>query len=233
MISCLCPTYNRASGSLLGGLRLIHEAIASFIVQDYKDAELIIVNDTPGQSLVYDNPRVKIYNMGERFPTLGQKIAYAISQAQGDLLCRWDDDDIHLPWALSYMRQRIDGELEWRASNYWFHDERELPRVVDGAGNTHVQSLWWRNVLDRIGGYPVDVSGCEDQEFNNRLRRAGIGRCQEIATDELYYIYRWGTGSQHLSGKADYTSTNPHQVHYDEIGRRPITVCLLYTSRCV
>jgi len=48
LVSCLCCTYNRKEP--------LEEAIQCFVDQDYKNKELIILNDQEGITLKLDNP---------------------------------------------------------------------------------------------------------------------------------------------------------------------------------
>lgn len=215
-IAAILLTYNRYPRLPY----LVEESVESFIRQDYENKELLIVNDTPGQTLRIDHPRIRVLNVNERFPTLADKIQYAIDNTDADAFCRWDDDDISLPHRLSYSAAKLGDGLEWRANNYWF-DCGEW-REVHLAGNTHVMSLWRREVLERIGGkYPPKHTGNEDQKFNEMLHKAGVSsRGEDVPTEEMYYIYRWGTGSRHLSGVGG--TTEQLQTHYDSIGKFPI-----------
>ena len=219
LISCLSPTYNRYPRLPF----LLEEAVECFLRQDHADKELLICNDTPGQTLVFDHPQVRVLNVPERFPSLGLKLRHMIELASGDLLCRWDDDDLSLPHRLSYSAARLGSNLEWRAANHWFDDGHRL-REVTRPGNTHLMSLWRREVLDRLDGYPTFPLGGEDQAFNSGLARAGIAPRDGgdvLRPDEIFYVYRWNTGSQHLSGRSD-GGDNPHLPHWEAIGRQPI-----------
>jgi len=224
LISCLCPTYNRCPADQW----LLEEAIMAFLLQDYPRKELIVCNDTPGQTLACDLPGVRMFNLPERFSTLSSKIQWMIEQAGGDMLCRWDDDDISLPHRLSYSLARLgENRWEWRAENYLYCPKGGDPQEVGGAANTHVMSLWRRELLEQIGGYPAGRSGDEDQEFNRALAAASIlakagihERGELIPSDEIYYLYRWGVSPRHLSGVG---GPQPgHQAHWDAIGAQPV-----------
>ncbi len=216
LISCLMPTYNRYPSMGF----LVEEAVESFIRQDHQDRELLICNDTPGQLLEVHHPKVKVFNLQERLPTLSDKLQFLIDHAQGEAFCRWDDDDISLPHRLSFSQRKLGDKLEWRAGNYWW-DTGTLTEVAH-AGNTHVQSIFRRSCLDVIGGkYPPKLSGYEDQAFNKALVQAGFPRLGEVvAPGEIYYLYRWATGSLHLSGVGG--PPENLQAHYDTLGTRPI-----------
>lgn len=220
MISCLCTTYNRYPK--LGWL--LEEAVESFLRQDYPDCELLICNDASGQRLIFDHPRVRIFNIVRRFPTLSDKIQFLIDQAEGDILCRWDDDDVSLPHRLSFSLSKLGDRLEWRPVNYFYDPGHMHP--VEWAGNSHIMSLWRRAVLSyfKQGKYPMSLSGIEDQAFNTALDDAGISDAGEVLPiSDIFYVYRRATGSLHLSGKTDKDNPlNPHQAHYDHIGTQEI-----------
>ncbi len=219
LISCLCPTYNRYPQ--LGFL--LEEAVECFLRQEHPDKELLILNDTPGQKLKFEHPQVRVFNRERRLPDLSAKIQYLIDRADGDLLCRWDDDDLSLPWRLSYSLARLGDAVEWRPENFWFASGDQPWKEDHHPGNTHVMALWRRAALDLMGGrYPAGFSGGEDLSFNRLLAEAGRPpRGELLPTDEMFYVYRWGTGSRHLSGISD-GSARPHQAHWDALGRLPI-----------
>ena len=75
-------TYGRYAGEEADHTVLIEEAVESFLRQDYLRKELVILNDTPGQVIEFDHPRVKIINWPERYPTLGEKRNAAATFAQ-------------------------------------------------------------------------------------------------------------------------------------------------------
>lgn len=220
MISCLMPTFNRYPSLTF----LVNEAIESFLRQTYTDCELLICNDTPGQSIVFDNPRVRIFNLPYRLPTLSDKLQYLIDNAHGDIYCRWDDDDISLPWRLEYSMQKLrqQNKIEWRAANHWYSEANIIKQETKYPGNTHVMALFTRAALVAIGGqYPEKASGWEDQRFNELLNKAGYtGQGELVDVEDIYYIYRWSTGSQHLSGVGG--GPTGLQSHYDRLGQQQI-----------
>ncbi len=219
LISCLCPTFNRYPQ--LGFL--LEEAVECFLRQDHPNKELLILNDTPGQKLAFAHPQVRVFNSERRLPDLSAKIQYLIDRADGDLLCRWDDDDLSLPWRLSYSLAKLGDELEWRPENFWFASGDAPWKEDHHPGNTHVMALWRRAALELMGGrYPAGFSGGEDLSFNRLLAEAGRPpRGELLPAGEMFYVYRWGTGSRHLSGVSD-GSARPHQAHWDALGRLPI-----------
>lgn len=196
---------------------MLEESVECFVRQDYQDKELIILNDTPNQHLVVNNPQVKVINTDERFPNLGLKLRALIQASQGDLICRWDDDDISLPHRLSYSVEKMSEHLEWHPTNY-FWDVGEL-KYVDNPANIHVMSIFHRNILKQFE-YPVVASGNEDQAFINEMSKAGlIINGETIPIEDIFYFYRWSTGAQHLSG---FGAGEKMQSGYDKLGEEKI-----------
>ena len=113
LISCIMPTYGRPD--------YVNEAIAMFLAQDYPRKELVILNDCPGQRFACDQPGIHVFNADERYSTLGEKRNAAIELAQGDIIAVWDDDDIYLPWRLSFSlaeMKRLATEF-YRPAEFW------------------------------------------------------------------------------------------------------------------
>ncbi|MEZ4562791.1 MAG: glycosyltransferase family A protein [Thermomicrobiales bacterium] len=215
LISCVCPTYGRPPGQQ----HLIEEAIQSFLLQDYPNKELIVLNDCPGQELVCDAPGVRVVNVSERFPSLGDKRNAGVALARGDLIATWDDDDISLPWRLSLSYQMLGQADYFNPKRGWFRHNGVLvgdQKPVVGAN----MSLFRRDALRTIGGYPSLTLG-EDQVFDQAMRatvqtRGGDASGDpELPRDDWFYIYRWGESDFHLSG-------SPDANFWDEVGKRPV-----------
>lgn len=249
LISCLMPTFNRPASRPW----LLNEAVQSFLLQDYPNKELIICNDTPGQELLlprnYNN--IKVLNISSRFDCLGNKLDWMIrNAASGEYLCRWDDDDISLPWRLSLsmlMLQHsatnagvkshyVDGKLlanEWRPENHWYFNGSQIVKETKHPGNTHIAAIWHRGILgyqQNSKSEPLPVvypgtpcpSGLEDQTFTSELRKRGYPHLGTLLpAEEIFYLYRWGVSDVHLSGRG---GGERMQQTYQEIGQVSHTV---------
>ena len=94
-IAALCPTYNRP--------RLLGQAIAMFLVQDYPHKWFAALDD----SGIFDSlemplpPKVTLLSTGQRSKSVGAKRNYLAKLTTVDYIAVWDDDDIYLPWHLS------------------------------------------------------------------------------------------------------------------------------------
>ncbi len=93
LVSCIMPTYNRRA--------FIGQAIRYFMRQDYPNLELVVVDD--GTDHVDDclpaEPRVR-YVRAEKRLTIGAKRNLACSQARGEFIVHWDDDDWYPSWRI-------------------------------------------------------------------------------------------------------------------------------------
>lgn len=161
-VSCLLTTYNRYPEYGF----IVDEAVYSFIVQDYENKELLIINDTPGQELHIDEEavkilggdpsQIKIFNLNERFSSLPEKIAWGVEQATGDWLMRWDDDDICLHKRISISMEAVNSlkRLEWRCENYVYF------RITQAADRSQVfsqESRYKMSLASEIHAYPTVV----------------------------------------------------------------------------
>jgi hypothetical protein len=93
--------------------------------QDYPNKELIILNDCLGQELICDEPGVRVVNVAERFPSIGDKQNAAVGPARGELIAPWDDD-ISLPWRLSLSVERLGDGDYFNPRCYWYLDNDGL-----------------------------------------------------------------------------------------------------------
>lgn len=213
----LCPTYNRPPRHL----GLLKDCVESFRRQDLPlgvSAELVILNDAPGQELLCDVPGVVIVNAPRRFPSLGEKYSDLVSLARFEILMPAEDDDLSLP-------RRIEQALTYLSTGHhyfnpgwtWYEELGKPPRPAGGV--CHNASAYTRFAYEAVGGFYAPLCGGQDADMDRRLREK-FG-CNE-PVKESHYVYRWGVQPYHLSGVADYTATDPHAEHYRRIGEQPI-----------
>ncbi|MGH2675294.1 MAG: glycosyltransferase family 2 protein [Actinomycetota bacterium] len=210
-VSCICPTYNRPPDHQW----LVEEAVESFLRQDYEDKELILLNDCPGQELACDAPEVVVVNMPRRFRSLGEKCNAAIGLATGDVLARWDDDDISMPWRLSQGLELLGDSDYFNPGGYWFLDGRGLHRD-HSIGYGHACSVFTRRAFDVLNGYR-HISIGEDATMDGLLRahsEVRVAGSAPLGPDRWSYIYRWGVSPVHLSGR-------PREDWYADVGVFP------------
>jgi len=101
-VTCLCPTYGR--------FERLRDAIACFLLQDYPNKRLLVLNDAPVPLVLEPSPRlcVSVVNSVKRFETLGHKRQALLEMADTSLVAHWDDDDLYLPWHISQCVHAMD-----------------------------------------------------------------------------------------------------------------------------
>ena len=222
LVSCICPTYNRPPRYQ----HLLEEAIASFLRQDYPNKELIVLNDCPGQELICDEPGVRVVNVAERYPSIGDKQNAAVGLARGELIAPWDDDDISLPWRLSLSVERLGDGDYFNPRSYWFLDNEGL-HFDHPMGYANNASLFRRAAFEGVGGYPSDSLGADaalDAAFSGLAHAVDPRRGdKELTRGEWYYIYRWGVSPAHMSGSGV-------EDFYREVGKLPVVEACFHLS---
>jgi glycosyltransferase involved in cell wall biosynthesis len=191
-ISCKCITYGRVS--------TLEESVESFLKQDYpKDrCELIIVNDYPLQTLIFEHPQIKIVNLPKTFDTIGEKENYATELCQGDIICQWDDDDVALPNHLQnvakYMTEEVN-ILHWETGVLCHITGIENVGWIGNSGIVFRKAAW-----KAIGGHPLENAGY-DMTFIETLHKYGGRLFAKPPKEEASWFYMWGGRGYHMSGQ--------------------------------
>jgi glycosyltransferase involved in cell wall biosynthesis len=212
LISCIMPTYGRPE--------YVNESLAMFLAQDYPRKELIILNDCADQQFEGDFPDVRIVNQNSRFASLGEKRNTCIQLAKGSVIAIWDDDDVYLPWRLSFSWSEMDrlGIPFYRPAEFWaywgddnLHDNQSVPGWVSHAWVMFTKALW-----QKIDGYPhVDIG--EAAQFFERIHQE-LGETfikYELARKDRFGILRGSSLYQHMSinGGKHTLDTTPGNYH--------------------
>lgn len=192
MISCKMITYGRVD--------TLVEALHSFLIQDYPEdkCELIIVNDCPFQTLVFDHPQVKIFNLKETFPTIGEKENYAIERCKGELIAVWDDDDIALSNHLSNIAHYYEDDvniIHWANGVYYNTPNITALTTLGNSGVVYTKDAWLK-----IGGSPIMNAG-GDMVLVKAIQ-ALPGKTILASPEDKYvsWFYMWGGRGYHQSG---------------------------------
>ena len=209
-ISAKCITYGRVD--------TLEESIQSFLQQEYPGKkELIIVNDYPLQKLVYDHPEIKIYNLDETFPTIGDKENYAIERCSGELIAVWDDDDVALPNHLNNVARHWKKDtniIHWETGV--FYNEPSIT-AISGVGNSGI--VYSKDVWERIGKSPLENAG-GDMTLTNRIHALGGKVDVKMPDSEASWFYMWGGRGYHQSGMGTDDGSRPdiikrHSAHVE------------------
>ncbi len=238
LVSCVCPTFNRPI--------YLRHSVELFLAQTWKNAELIIVDDSdPSKKAdLPRDPRIKIYPMKERL-TIGEKHNLGNAAAQGDAIAFWDDDDYFSPRRL--VRQ-LDPLLSGEAELVGFQrnlvlEAGPIPRFVrikpwpvdvkkwvgNGATNLRVEihdgsAVYSRRAADAGLNFP-DQTGNEKVAFLNLLASSGF-KWKAIKNDDLFVYVRHGRNTwQYREDLVHFPATRPSWFPQAELDfyRRPIS----------
>jgi glycosyltransferase involved in cell wall biosynthesis len=196
LISCIMPTYGRPA--------YVDEAVAMFLAQDYPNKELVILNDCAGQVFSADFPCVRIINQQARWSSLGAKRNGCITAAHGSIIAIWDDDDVYLPWRISWSWSEMQRYATsfYRPREFWaywgsdeLHDNQAVESWVSHAWVMFTKDLW-----EQVGGYP-DAHCGEDALFFERIHRK-LGQtfiAYDVSRADRFAILRGTSQYEHMS----------------------------------
>lgn len=203
MYSAKCITYGRVG--------FLEESLHSFLIQDDKDAEMIIVNDYPLQRLIFDHPRVRIYNT-QPFDTIGEKENFACSLCS-DTIIVWDDDDIALKNHITNIREYFKGGLMHWGRGIFLNGNEATITSIGNSGIVYEKRLWEKFKHSGNAGYDMDfVIKCKSEAY-------------AVYPEKPSWVYRWGNGSYHMSGLGADTPDRDnvvirHRRHIEELRLR-------------
>lgn len=203
LVSCLCPTYGRA--------RALGEVLECFLLQDYPERELIILNDAPTHYREIDDPRVRLVGREgaesewaagparirivneDRFATLGHKYNRLLDLARGPLVAHWEDDDIYLPWHLSSLVGALEPGIdlvksdwawvvEWTDCDHWW--------LAGMHPNAYEAQMLFRAGAGREIGYSHSP---REQSLTLLKALDATGRSLRVDLRPCHsYAFRWG-----------------------------------------
>jgi len=212
-IDCLMGTYGRYS--------LACEALACFLQQTaLSQATLLIYNQHP-VPLSFDHPRVRVVN--ESPPPGGlryiRRRMIELADPEADLIHFWDDDDLYLPWHLDDCLAHIGNHVAWKPASCWRSERNE---IFSSPPTTFEGSWVFRAAYLRVA--PLDTHPTyTDHPVYKQTASAGLLAQTELG-GRRSYIYRWDTGTQHVSGYARVASETMQRVHLDWWRRRSTDV---------
>lgn len=217
LVSCLTATYGR--------YRVLREALACYVQQDYLNRELIVLNNH-SVPLHIDLPRVLVVN-DVKLPSLGDCRNYLLTRAVGEFVRTWDDDDLYLPWAISQGVANIGDAPAFKPlySWGWRLDRDELYL----CGNKYEASWTTRRDVACRYGYLGSSGGNEHNPLEEGIRKEGGIKRLNVRPS---YCYRWASGLVRISGSLDKSKPwqwsqrterwkNKNDDHGDEV---PITL---------
>ncbi len=206
LVSVIIPTFNRA--------QLLPRAIESVLGQDYKEIELIIIDDgstDDTQELLENYPKIKILRTSNQGISKARNLGIKVSR--GEWICFLDSDDMWLPSKLSsqvkYAQQfphlkLIHTNELWvrngvrvnqmkkhqKAGGFIF--EKCLPLCLISPSTVMIH----RSVFSKIGDFDPEMTVCEDYDLWLRITKD-----YEIGYIEEALIQKYGGHEDQLSKK--------------------------------
>jgi glycosyltransferase involved in cell wall biosynthesis len=164
LVTCIMPTCDRRG--------FVPGAIAGFLAQDYANLELVVVDDGSDSisDLVPADPRI-IYVRPPQRLSVGAKRNLACSQARGEIIVHWDDDDWYPPSRVTrQVRALIERSVDVCGTSVLYYYDRTRERAflyrysgggapwVAGTTLAYRRHVWTRRPF-------ADVQVGEDAQF--------------------------------------------------------------------
>lgn len=185
-LTVLMPAYNAAP--------FIREAVDSVLNQTFRDFELLIVNDGSSDQTKeiiesYTDTRICLVNQENK--GIAEALNSGLHRAQGEIIARFDADDICFPERLekqlSFMEANPEyiltgSEAEYITENgqHLFHfkcpayTNEEINKIIHHTCPfIHSSVMYRKNAVLKTGGYPVDAHNFEDHLLWIQMRGSG------------------------------------------------------------
>ena len=216
-ISVIITTYNR--------IKLLRDSIKSTLSQNFKNFELIIVDDfslnNPEETIrdFKDKRIIYVRHKSNRGDAVAKNTGIKI--AQGKYIISLDDDDLMAPWALEKLfnkikdsHENIGGIYGW---SWWTHKNGKTLRFVDFQKKGKIFNdifknqiftniLLKREVFDTVGLYDERLKSNYDYDFYLRLAK----KYELDFVSKILFIIR-AQKNEHLS-KLSFLHMKSHQM---------------------
>lgn len=189
LISLICPTFGR--------IESLEETIYSILSQTYKNIELIIVNDNNKIILEFHHPNVKIFNLENRFESLGEKRNFCVDVSSGNIIVPVDDDDIILPDYISCIIKKIEN-FDWYLPMNTFIFNKDLNKLKV-SGHLLPNLLSFNKKIWEKYKFP-HVSFDENGAFFKIISKHSKGRLAKLDLKNIHSVCGWQesmSGSYH------------------------------------
>lgn len=196
-----------------GRQRMVERALACFLLQDYPERELIILN-THAVPLRFKQLSIMVQVYNEPcWSTLGDQRNRLLDLATGDFIRTWDDDDIYLPHAISQgvrgilsqppsPGRDIPGAAAWKPKQSWYSPDNG--KTLSLVENILEPSITFRADVARKYGYFRNSSGDEHLKLLDGIANQEGGVVSGDVGADTSFVYIWGNGTPpHISGTLD------------------------------
>jgi hypothetical protein len=207
----------------MGRVSTLEETLFSFLNQDdLTDCECVIVNDYPKQTLIFDHPQVRIFNIKEPFKTIGEKENFTVEQCKGNIIAVTDDDDVYMPNHNRNIKKYFtpgSSILHW---NGVYYNDPEITSIVfiGNSGMVYSKKAW-----EEVGKCPIMNAGGDTTFADSIHKLHGYTHGQPPRGEESAF-YRWSLpqngGIYHQSGAGFDSDNKPniiqrHSAHIEQL----------------
>ena len=187
-VICLCPTRGRFT--------LLRKSVSMFLLQDYGDKELWILNNhkepiSSGDKLPSS---IKIINTGpvEDMAVLHNKI---LRQVDSEFVCIWEDDDIYLPWHLSNIIKYFEEDVDATKPLVSIALTSEEGKVVAVINDNHYEAAHIVRT-SHLRKFGFGRFSSEDAEWCWHWKWIrNISNMVRPSIEDSSYVYVWGRGA--------------------------------------
>jgi len=198
LVTCVMGTYGRFPEHGW----MVEEAVESFLRQTWENKHLIILNDCPGQTLKLSHPQIDVVNFRERYRNLADMWIDLITMASGDLVCQWDDDDVHLPHRIEFCVGKLGDRDMWLPKGLWqLHEDGHLEFKPNWG--MFDMGIVRRSAVLKVAPDVQRVSNGFDWILANAIYRYCRGAADAVTAAEAYYVYRLGQHSLSVATQKD------------------------------
>jgi glycosyltransferase involved in cell wall biosynthesis len=173
--SVIIPTRNRTN--------YLREAVASVLAQNWRDFELIIVNDGDEDIPGFGDARIRSINSGSKGAVPARNLG--VGEARGDIIAWLDDDDTwispdHLASATEKLHEHdvlyfADGQMTFPNEKSPRHFEQDATIASLAANNTIlISTVCYRRALhNELGVFDETLPYYWDWDWYLRVARSG------------------------------------------------------------
>ena len=203
-IDCLMGTYGRYS--------LACEALACFLQQSVGAQASLLIYNHHLIPLSFDHPRVRVINEAPPPGSLRhlKKRMLELADPDAELIHWWDDDDLYLPWHLEDCLRHIGTNVAWKPASSWMSEAN----VKFSRHANRFEGSWIFRAIYLMSA-PLDTHpNYIDHPVFRQTEDAGLLASTELE-GRTSYVYRWDTGTEHVSGFGGSFSEEQQRDHLE------------------
>lgn len=170
-----------------GRLSQFQESLASFLTQDYEDRELLVVNTCARQTLVFDHPKVRLFNLKEFSLPMAAK-TWAMNHVRGDTVIAWDEMAVALPGFLTTIAEAVKDRPWCHLDMEWCYEGLQ---VLKPEASSEFSFAFKTEIWSKCGPYPPGINGACDRNLIGKITKLYPGAQTTLHNDNINLIHLW------------------------------------------